>query len=94
MSVKIKVNLEMAKFNPGSVFKRPGDVVTSPELTRKDKVDILQRWAYDERELAVAEEENMTAIDSDSSNLLTEIINCLLELGVNEQENPPPTKQG
>lgn len=88
------INIELAKFNPGSVFRRPSDVLKNASLTRKDKIDILQRWAYDEREIAVAEEENMTRAGSDTSNLLTEITDCLLELGVTEQERAPPTKQG
>lgn len=53
------INIEEARFNPSKLFKRPADVLRDDELTRAEKIDILRRWAYDEREMAVAEEENM-----------------------------------
>jgi hypothetical protein len=51
--------------DPGSTFRNPEDVLTNAELTIKRKVDILQRWAYDAREAAVAEEEGMLGDDDD-----------------------------
>lgn len=89
------VDLETAKLNPASVFKRPANVLADNTLSRHDKIDILRRWAYDEREMAVAEEENMTGGLPDKYNLLDEILACLLELGIEGDEvNPPPTKHG
>ena len=56
----------------------------------------MQRWAYDEREKSVAEEENMqSAAALDINNILDEILQSLLNLGVeSDQDSPPPTKQG
>lgn len=74
------INLELAKSDPAQVFKHPEDVVQLRELSLADKIDILQRWAYDEREKAVAEEENMPDRAHEEDNLLEDISRCLLEL--------------
>lgn len=88
-------DINIAKHNPASIFTHPAEIIDDNSLSRADKIDILRRWAYDEREMAVAEEENMRCPDSDRSNILDEILKCLLELGVDgDQTNPPPTKQG
>lgn len=89
------VNLEQAKIDPSSVFKRPHDVVEDQTLSRADKIDILRRWGYDEREIAVAEEENMQSHDDRHQIILDEVLSSLLELGVEgDQITSPPTKQG
>lgn len=87
--------LEKAKLNPSSVYKRPHDIVEDRTLSRKDKIEILRRWAYDEREISVAEEENMQSPDNYRQIILDEVLSALLELGVErDQDKPPPTKQG
>lgn len=90
------VDYEAAKHDPASVFNRPADVVKDTQLSNQEKIDILRRWAYDEREMAVAEEENMGAAgNTDRSNTLEQILKALLELGADTDESqPPPTKQG
>lgn len=89
------VDLDQAIINPSSIFKRPYDVLDNQLLTRQQKIEILKRWAYDERNLAVAEEENMLDRDSQQKSFLEEIIKALLILGVtHDQDLPPPTKQG
>ena len=88
------VDIEKAQLDPSSVFKQPHDVIDDQGLTRAQKIDILRRWAYDERELSVAEEENMQG-GSDRSAIFEEILKSLLELGVEgDEERQPPTKQG
>lgn len=52
-------DIDRALFDPGSVFETPNDVVGHPSLTLKQKVEILRRWAYDDTEMAVAEDERM-----------------------------------
>ena len=47
---------ELSKFNPASIFKKPSDVLRADNLSRAEKIDILESWAYDEREKLVAEE--------------------------------------
>ena len=45
--------------DPSATFKMPDDVLHDERLSRKQKIAILKLWAFDERELEVAEEENM-----------------------------------
>lgn len=88
------INLQHAKMDPSSEFESPRDVLNERSLSREDKIDILRRWAYDERELAVAEEENMLSSNANHNNRLHEISQILLELGLDSDEGSPPTKQG
>jgi hypothetical protein len=52
-------DLERAFVNPASVFSSPHDVVRHPLLTIDCKRDILQRWAWDEYLLDLANAEGM-----------------------------------
>lgn len=90
------VSLEKARIDPESAFKSPHAVVDDKTISRDDKIDILRRWSYDAREIAVAEEENMMASNDDRHHiLLEEIQRCLLELGMKSNDvGTPPTKQG
>ena len=45
--------------DPSATFKVPDEVLHDSRLSRKQKIAILKLWAFDERELEVAEEENM-----------------------------------
>ena len=88
------IDIEFAKLDPASVFEKPQDILKEDGLTREQKIDILRRWSYDERELSVAEEENMLG-NTDQYSVLHEILKCLLELGIEDDEEiHPPTKQG
>jgi hypothetical protein len=53
------MDFEKAKLNPAAVFKSPQEVVSSQELSRDQKIEILQQWEQDARLMEVAEEENM-----------------------------------
>jgi len=88
------IDLNKAKIDPASVFNNPHEVLENDSLSHEAKVDILSRWAYDEREIEVAEEENMTRASEDNKHTLDEILKCLLELGVEHDQDSPPTKQG
>ncbi len=89
------INLDKAKLDPASVFRTPHDIVKESTLSREEKIDLLRRWAYDEREMSVAEEENMLSSHKEPSNTLTEILKSLIELGVrSDKDDTPPTKQG
>ncbi len=88
-------DIEAAKHNPAKIFKHPHDVIEDNSLPRNMKIEILKRWAYDEREISVAEEENMQSEDNRHGIILDEVLSALQELGVNsDQEKNPPTKQG
>jgi hypothetical protein len=54
------MDFERAKLNPAAVFKSPQEVVSSQELSREQKIEILRRWEQDARLMEVAEEESMS----------------------------------
>lgn len=54
-----KPDVERALLNPSAVFATPEAVVAHAALTREQKIEILQRWAYDAADVAVAQEEGM-----------------------------------
>jgi hypothetical protein len=53
------MDLEKAKLNPAAVFKTPQEIVSSQELSREQKLEILRRWEQDAMSMEVAEEEGM-----------------------------------
>jgi hypothetical protein len=53
------MDFEKAKLNPATVFKSPQEVVSSQELSREQKIEVLRQWEQDARLMEVAEEENM-----------------------------------
>ena len=55
----VLANLDRTFVNPASVFDTPHDVVRHPLLTIDCKREILQRWAWDEYLLDLAEAEGM-----------------------------------
>ena len=64
---------ESAKLDPSKVYKNPREILSDEALSKAEKIDILQRWAYDERELSVAEEENMRNTLNHNNNPLNKI---------------------
>ena len=85
---------EKALRDPTSAFASPEQVLTSTELSREQKIEVLHRWEYDVRELEVAEEENMLST-SDQPDILGEILRCLHALGAGlDAAHSAPTKQG
>ena len=86
------INVEKAILDPSSVFAAPAEVCDVPELTREQKIEILQRWEYDARELQVAADENM---GDGAGSLLSDVLAALHQLGVGlNTDSSPPTKQG
>jgi len=53
------MDIEKAKFNPAAGFKSPQEVAASQELSREQKIEILQRWEQEATAMEVAEEEGM-----------------------------------
>ena len=53
------MDFEKAKLNAAAVFKSPQEVVATQELSRQQKIEILQRWEQDATAMEVAEEEGM-----------------------------------
>ncbi len=86
-----RLDLERALLDPPSCFNTPQDVLRSPELSRTQKIEILCRWAYDARELAVAEEEGMGG--GDNTNDLDTVVAALTSLVRSvDVEHSAPTK--
>ena len=52
-------NIEKAKLNPASEFKRPMNVVVASGIAAAEKLAILRAWEADERALQRAEDEGM-----------------------------------
>jgi hypothetical protein len=73
------MNLETARLDPGAVFRNPDELREFPGLSREQKIDLLQRWAEDARELEVAESEGM---GGGETSLLGQILSALESLGV------------
>ena len=84
------MDLQQAMDNPASCFATPADVVSSEELSRTQKIQILQRWEYDARLLEVAQEENMTG---GSISRLADVLDALHALGA-EGSSGAINKQG
>jgi hypothetical protein len=57
--------IEATVRDPASAYAGPEDLVADARLTEKQKVSALKQWAYDVRELEVAEEEGMGDHDGD-----------------------------
>jgi hypothetical protein len=74
-----EMDLEKARLDPGSVFASPEELCESSALSREQKIDLLQRWADDARELDLAEEEGMAGGES---SMLSRIVSALDSLGV------------
>ena len=53
------MDFEKAKLNPAAVFESPQEVVSSQELSREQKIEILRQWEQDATAMEVAEEEGM-----------------------------------
>jgi hypothetical protein len=51
---------EAGRVSPTTVFEDPGDVVESDDLTKKEKVRILEQWEADAKALQTATDEGMT----------------------------------
>jgi len=67
-------DIEKAMFDPTAVFRTPEEVLLREDMSREQKIEVLRRWAYDERQLQVAEEENMGGQQPD---ILDEILRAL-----------------
>jgi hypothetical protein len=58
------IDLDKAKLDPGSVFRRPEEVLAAAGLSSEDKKSILVRWEADLEALLRATEEGMPPSDS------------------------------
>jgi len=87
----MKKKTERALADPARAFESPEAVLQSG-LSREEKVEILRRWEFDLRDLAVAEEENMGG--GEDSALLPRVRQALRSLTDAEEVSGPATKHG
>lgn len=83
---------QRAKRSPWAVFETPEAIRDHAGLTLAQRIELLRIWAYDARELLVAEEEGMAGGERVE---LARVARALSELtGGSDPEHRPPTKQG
>lgn len=86
------MDIDQAMLDPTSVFSKPDDIIRDQTLTKAQKIKLLRRWEYDARELAVADEENMSG---GPPNMLDQVLEALHKLSAPvDLEHAPPTKHG
>jgi len=74
----VEIDLEQARLDPGSVFASPEQLRESSILSKEEKIDLLQRWAEDARELDIADDEGMSGGEL---SLLDRVLASLESLG-------------
>ncbi len=85
-------DLDKARLDPTAVFPSPEAVVEHPRLAREQKIDILERWEYDARQLEVAEAENL---GGGEPSMLERVLQALAALGaVADRERRSTTRRG
>ncbi len=81
--MKETIDFEAAVVHPAQAFKRPADVVSARELSRDQKIRILEAWEADERLLMTATEENMGGGEQPR---LPDVQKALRDLGIEPSE--------
>lgn len=75
------MDIDQAKLDPATVFRRPHDVLNADEVSPEDKKAILLRWEADAEALIRATEEGMPPSDNRGpGELLREVQAALQEL--------------
>lgn len=90
------IDLDKALDDPARVFDSPVDIFHRNDLSRAEKVAILERWERDERELMVAADEsmNMHGEQGEAGRTLAKIRAALRALGEDEKPDGVPTRHG
>jgi hypothetical protein len=60
----VTMDIEQAKLDPATVFRKPADVLKADGISREDKKAILLRWEQDAEALIRATEEGMPPADN------------------------------
>ncbi len=80
------IDINQAMSNPSAVFASPHEVLHHQALSHQQKIEILRQWAQDAQALQVAEDESMTAPQTQPSSRLDDVMQALHELG--EERDP------
>ncbi|MGA2655286.1 MAG: hypothetical protein ABSF18_04840 [Gammaproteobacteria bacterium] len=71
-------DIKKALLDPTAVFENPMQVLHASDLTREQKIEILQRWRYDAELEEIAEQENMAR--GKGKDILESILEALRSL--------------
>jgi len=87
-----KLDFNEALLDPAGTFAEPMEIVERRDLTRSQKLQLLEQWEREARALAVAEEEGMTGGEE---SMLSRVRRAIAALGGGEPKPPgPSTKHG
>jgi hypothetical protein len=79
----VKTRFQEALRDVSQVFDDPHSILAADDLTREQKIALLEQWETDLRLLLVATEENMPGTGSGrSAELLTRVRKAMQSLGV------------
>lgn len=73
------MNFDDMLLDPANAFASPGQVLTTDQLSREQKVQILRRWDDDTKLLLTAQSEGMQANDS-AADVLKQVQDALESL--------------
>lgn len=95
-----KQDFDKALLDVSKIFDAPEDICHHPDLTREQKLKLLQQWEYDLQLLMVAAEENMSSQDNtnepgQTSELIQRIHKLVAQMGAKaDPEKGGPAKAG
>lgn len=95
-----KQDFEKALLDVSKVFGSPEDITAQVDLTREQKLKLLQQWEYDLQLLLVAAEENMPAQGKtnepgETAELVQRIHKLVAQMGAEaDPEKTGPAKAG
>lgn len=94
-------DFEKAMLDVSKAFAAPEEIERRGDLTREQKVKLLQQWEYDLELLLVASEENMPSSDAKSDpaggtgDLMQHVREALSRIGAKaDPDKSGPTKSG
>ena len=77
--------------NPSKYFQRAEDVLADAELSTSEKIELLNNWANELRQLQAAEEESMAADTNNNAAKLSSVEQALLKLGAESEPHDAKT---
>ncbi|MGE0716839.1 MAG: hypothetical protein AB7P02_15465 [Alphaproteobacteria bacterium] len=86
---------ESALTDVSKEFENPTAILTAKDLTKEQRIELLQQWDHDLRLMLVASDENMASAEPGlTAEKLTEVRQALKTLGIEAAEAGAPTKTG
>jgi len=86
-------DLEQSLRDPASSFATPEEVLMRADLTREQKIEILERWEYDAAEADVATEEGMPGRDESQLHAILLALSRL-SAGIDAGRTDPSKQHG